>query len=659
MNVTELARRLKVAPQELRDILPQLGFDIGQKAIKVDNNIAQKILEEGNKIKEEIEKQRQAQTIQTETIKTEETPSTVHVPKFIRVRDFASLVGMPVNKVLAQLMQNGIFTSINEKIDADTASIVGSDLGIEVKQEEGKTESEQNKEEKKLADALSGEDKKNLQERPPVVVVMGHVDHGKTKLLDTIRKENTLGGEAGGITQHIGAYQAIRNDKPITFIDTPGHEAFTAMRGRGAKVADVAILIVAADDGVKPQTIEAHKIIEATGLPFVVAINKIDKESADVKKTKQELVNKLGIAPEEWGGKVICSPISALDGKGVQELLDMILLLDQTEAKDTKANPDAPAMGTIVESHVDKSAGPVATAIIQNGTLKVGDPIVIKDKRYGKVKALHNYKGNSIEKATPSMPAQILGLKIAPEVGDIMEVSDGERLGKRMGKIEKKRPQQEQVTAQINGDHDDIKILNIILKSDVYGSAEAVEEALEKINTEEVKVKIVSKGLGNIMDGDIKKAEAADAEIIGFNIKVPTHIEQLKRERGVKVHTFSVIYELLDYVKNEMQQLTPTEYERKDLGRLKVLAVFRSDKESQIIGGRVLEGMAKRDAKIEVIRDKEILTTGKLIRLQSGKEDVATVDQDQECGIQYDGKPVIQEGDILQFYEEIEKGKEL
>jgi translation initiation factor IF-2 len=627
----------------------------------VDNNIAQKILEEGSKIKEEIDKQRQSQTAPTEAIKTDEAPGVIYVPRFIRVRDFASLAGMPVNKVLAQLMQNGIFTSINEKIDADTASIIGSDLGIEVKQQKEQQEEEggQNEEEKKLAEALKGGEGKNLQERPPVIVVMGHVDHGKTSLLDTIRKENTLEGESGGITQHIGAYQAIRNDKPLTFIDTPGHEAFTAMRGRGAKVADIAILIVAADDGVKPQTVEAYKIIEAAGLPFAVAINKIDKDGADIEKTKQELVNKLGIAPEEWGGKVICAPISAKSGEGVQELLDMILLLTETGEEEIKADPDAPAMGTVVESHVDKSAGPVATVIIQNGTLRVNDPIIIKNKRYGKIKALYDHKGDSLQEAPPSTPVQILGLKIAPEVGDIMEVGTGEQEKgkKKLSKIERRRPQEDVAGTQTNGEGEDTKNLNLIIKSDVYGSAEAVEEALEKINTDKVKVKIISKGLGNIMDGDINKAEAAEAEIIGFNVKVPPHIEQVQRERGVKINTFSIIYELIDYVKKEMEQITPKEYERKDLGKLKVLAVFKTEKDSQVIGGRVLEGEARKNVALDVVREKEVVANGTVERLQSGKEDVNTVEEGQECGIQYKGDPVIQEGDILQFYEEIEKEK--
>jgi translation initiation factor IF-2 len=337
----------------------------------------------------------------------------------------------------------------------------------------------------------------------------------------------------------------------------------------------------------------------------------------------------------------------------------MILLLTETGEEEIKADPDAPAMGTVVESHVDKSAGPVATVIIQNGTLRVNDPIIIKNKRYGKIKALYDHKGDSLQEAPPSTPVQILGLKIAPEVGDIMEVGTGEQEKgkKKLSKIERRRPQEDVAGTQTNGEGEDTKNLNLIIKSDVYGSAEAVEEALEKINTDKVKVKIISKGLGNIMDGDINKAEAAEAEIIGFNVKVPPHIEQVQRERGVKINTFSIIYELIDYVKKEMEQITPKEYERKDLGKLKVLAVFKTEKDSQVIGGRVLEGEARKNVALDVVREKEVVANGTVERLQSGKEDVNTVEEGQECGIQYKGDPVIQEGDILQFYEEIEKEK--
>jgi translation initiation factor IF-2 len=657
MNVTELARRLKVTPNELREWLPQFGFDIGKKAIKIDNNVAGKIIQEWPKIKEQIDKQKQAETFKPESVKTEET-TVVHVPRYIRVKDFADLAGVPVNKVLAELMKNSVFTSINEKIDADTASIVGEDLGLEVRQEEEEEiMDEQTEEEKKLEEILNKQKEGELEKRPPVIVVMGHVDHGKTKLLDTIRKTNTTEGETGGITQHIGAYQVERNDRTITFIDTPGHEAFTAMRSRGAKAADIAVLIVAADDGVKPQTLEAYKIIQAAGLPFVVAINKIDKEGADIGKVKQELANQLGVIPEDWGGKTICTPISAIEGTNIQDLLDMILLAADTQEEEMRADPSAAAMGTIIESHVNKSAGPVATVLVQNGTLKTGDPITIKRKRYGKVRALRNYKGEIIEQATPSMPAQILGLRIAPEIGDIMEVSEGEKVSKKESKIIKKRPQEEKIATM--PEKEDVVTLNLIIKSDVLGSAEAVEESLEKINTDKVKVKIIDKGLGNIMDGDVKKAEASDAQIIGFNVKIPAQVEHLIKEKNVKVNTFSIIYELIDHVKEEMRKLMTPEYERIDLGRLKVLAVFRTDKDSQIVGGKVLEGTIKKDSKIEVTREGEVVGGGELTRLQSGKEDVSAVEENQECGIQYQGKPVIKEGDILQFYEEVEKEKAL
>lgn len=659
MNVTELARRLKVTPNELREWLPHFGFDIGKKAIKIDDNIAQKVIQDWPKIKEQIDQEKKAAVPTAPETEEKGQPTSVSIPKYIRVRDFATKAQVPVNRILSELIKNGVFTSINEKIDADTASIVGSDLGIEVHQEEeeGGEQMEQTDEEKKLENTLKDQEEEKLEERPPVIVVMGHVDHGKTRLLDTIRKSNTLEGEPGGITQHIGAYQAVRNNRILTFIDTPGHEAFTAMRSRGAKVADIAVLIVAADDGVQPQTTEAYRIIQSAGLPFVVAINKTDKEGAEPEKTKQELANHLGIVPEDWGGKTICTPISAANNTNIQELLDMLLLTSDSEGEDMRANPQAPAMGTIVESHISKSAGPVVTVLVQNGTLRVGDPIVIKGKRYGKVKALRNYKGEEIEEASPSMPAQILGLKIAPEMGDIMEVSEGEKLNKKDAKLNKKRPADNRPLP--SPEQEGVTTLNIILKSDVLGSAEAVEESLEKINTEEVKVKIIDKSLGNILDGDIKKAEAANAEIIGFNVKVPPSVEHLIKEKNIKVNTFSIIYELIDYVKQEMEKLLTPEYEKHDLGRLKVLALFRTEKNSQILGGKVLEGDIKQDSKIEVVRDNEVIDHGKLVELKCGKEDVSNVEKDQECGIKYEGKPVIEEGDILQCYEEIKKEKSL
>ncbi|MBD3247726.1 translation initiation factor IF-2 [Candidatus Falkowbacteria bacterium] len=646
MNITELARRLRITPNELREYLPRMGFHIGFKAIKVDNKTAHKIMKEWPSFREKLRIEKEKAEKEEEKTEKEKVLKKIQIPKLITVRDFAEVAQIPVNKVLSELMKNGIFTSINEKIDIDTAMIIGENLDVEVLEKEDQEE-EAGSEEGKINKVLEKESQDKLQERAPVIVVMGHVDHGKTKLLDTIRKTNVVAGEHGGITQHIGAYQIERNDRSITFIDTPGHEAFTAMRSRGAKIADVAILVVAADDGVKPQTVEAYKIIQAAGIPFIVAINKMDKEGADINRVKQELSTQLNIIPEDWGGKIVCVPISALKGEGIEDILDTILLLTDTEAKNMKANPESQAIGTVIESHVDKNSGPVATILVQNGTLKIGDQLCLQEKMIGKARSLKDYNGQDIEAATPSTPVKIIGLKIAPTVGDIIEVGEGERIkGKfKMVKRQTTLPAQTQ-----ESDSDNIKHFNIIIKSDVLGSAEAVEESLMKINTEEVKVKIVNKGLGNIIEGDIDRAEAANAEIVGFNVKVNPAAETLLREKDVKVHTFNIIYDLIAYVREEMQKLVTPKFERIDLGRLKVLAIFKTGDSDQIVGGKVLDGTIKA-SKVEIYRDKELITTGEVEKIQSGKEDVNEASKDQECGISFKGNPVIQEGDIINFYE--------
>lgn len=650
MNITELARILRIPPQELRDLLPQLGFAIGQKAIKVDNTTAKKIIKDWPYLRREWESKKAAAAIKKQDEVLPKEKKTIAIPHVITVRAYAELAGIPINRVLAELMKNGVFTSINEKIDFDTATIIGENLNLDVQEAETKVE-ENDKEDKKLEAILANEKEGDMEDRPPVIVVMGHVDHGKTKLLDSIRSTNVIAGEAGGITQHIGAYQITRKNRVITFIDTPGHEAFTAMRSRGAKVADIAILVVAADDGVKPQTIEAFRIIEAAKIPYLVAINKIDKASADVNKTKQELSTQLNITPEDWGGKTICSPISAKDGTGIEDLLDMVLLLAETEATSLKANPNTDAAGTVIESNVDKTAGPLATILVQNGTLNVGDQLCFNDVVYGKVKSLKNYKGEEIQSATPSTPAKILGLKISPAVGDILNVGEGEKV--KTKKI-KSTSQAADFIPMDNDSAGDEKIpkVNLVIKTDFLGSAEAIEESLMKLNNEKVKVRIINKGLGYITEGDIKRAEDSSAIVLGFNVRMSPAIETLVRERQVIVKMFSIIYDLIRFVKDEMQLLVKPEINRIDLGRLKVLAVFRTENNSQIVGGKVLDGELQNNALIDVKRGDDFIVSGKLTRLQSGKQDVHMVEKDQEAGIKYEGKPIIEVDDILVVYKE-------
>ena len=652
MNITELARILRVSPFELRQLLPQMGFNIGQKAIKVDKMIAKKIIKNWPIFMAQIEKQRIAE----EAAKKEVMDNTlkeikkIEIGKFVIVKDFAAIADLPVNIVLKELMKNGVFVSMNEKIDFDSAVIVGAGLDLDVVLKEEDDDSQDSNREV-LIDAIKKENKDKLQVRPPVIVVMGHVDHGKTKLLDAIRKTNVVAGESGGITQHIGAYQVERKGQKITFIDTPGHEAFTAMRSRGAKVADIAILVVAADDGVKPQTVEAFHIIEAAKIPFLVAINKVDKEGIDINKVKQELSTQLNVIPEDWGGKTICLPVSALMSQGIDELLDMVLLTSEIESNNLKANPDSTAIGTVVESNIDKGAGPVATVLIQNGTLKISDQLCFNGVIYGKVKALKNYKGESIESADPSTPVQILGLKILPTVGDVLEVGDGAKV--RIKKINSKNLSNQSDIPFSETDIDSLK-LNLIIKTDFLGSAEAIEESLMKINTKKIKVKIIYKGLGNIGEGDIRRAEAENAQIVGFNVKLQPQIEDLIRENNIKVNIFSIIYDLIKYVKNEMKDIYKPEIIKKDLGKLKVLAIFRTEHNSQILGGKVIEGNIEENSLVDIWRDETFIGNGKISRLQSGKQDVRVVENGQECGIKYDGSSIIQVNDVISFYKEEE-----
>jgi translation initiation factor IF-2 len=616
----------------------------------VDNNTAKKIMREWPFLRRQWEQKKEAELVKKQNEVLPKEKKTIHIPSVTTVRTYAELAGIPVNRVLAELMKNGVFTSINEKIDFDTAVIVGENLNLDVQEAAINFENE-DKEDKKLETILAEEEQNDLKKRPPVIVVMGHVDHGKTRLLDYIRSANVVAGEAGGITQHIGAYQINRNGETITFIDTPGHEAFTAMRSRGAKVADIAILVVAADDGVKQQTIEAFRIIEAAKIPYLVAINKIDKETADINRVKQELSSKLNITPEDWGGKIICSPISALEGTGISEMLDMVLLLAETESINLKANPESAAAGTVVESNVDKTVGPLATILVQNGTLSVGNQLCFNGVIYGKVKSLKDYKGEEVQSAGPSMPVKILGLKISPAVGDILTVGEGEKI--KFNKI-KSNTQSSLVNLSNSEDSkdEDIPKVNVILKTDFLGSAEAIEESLMKLNNEKVKVKVISRGLGYITEGDIKRAEDSGAKILGFNVKITPAIEILARERQVTIKMYSIIYDLIKYVKEEMQLLVKPEINRLDLGRLKIMAVFRTETGSQIVGGKVLDGVVRNNSFVDVKRGDDFIVTGKITQLQAGKQDVKEVEQDIECGVKYEGKPLILEGDILCFYQE-------
>ncbi|MCX6792570.1 MAG: translation initiation factor IF-2 [Candidatus Falkowbacteria bacterium] len=650
MNISELARILKINPNELRENLPKLGFDIGYKAIKIDNFTANKIIRNWGVLSRRLPKKDIASGEAGVIVKP--AVEKASVPAFIAVKDFAALLKISLNKLLGELMKNNIFTSLNEKIDFETAMIIGADLGVEItllEEDKAGAETDQSAQDK-IKISLSQSDKPdNICVRPPVVVIMGHVDHGKTKLLDAIRHTDVVATEAGGITQHIGAYQISHNKKEITFIDTPGHEAFTAMRNRGAKVADIAILVVAADDGVKPQTVEAYRIIEAAKLPFIVAINKIDKSDANVDRVKQELSSQLNVLVEDWGGKVISVPLSAKDGTGVTDLLDMILLVADMTTDTLKADPSAKAVGTIIESKLDKGEGPIATVLVQNGTLRVGDPISFNGIACGKVRSLKDHLGNIVSDAIPGTPVKLNGLKFVPEVGDVLEVGEGEKV-----KQQKNRSTIGQNAAVDTNDKTEVTgpVINLIVKSDTIGLGEAIENSISKMDAQGVLVKIVAKGLGNITEGDVLRAETNSAILVGFNVKLAPHAEELARDKGVSVTLYRIIYDLVNDIKARIQELVKPEIERVNLGRLKVAAIFRTENKVQILGGRVLDGVLKAGTKLEVKRGEEIITSGIMGGLQSGKQEAQQVEANQECGLRFEGAPLVEVGDIIECYEE-------
>ncbi|MFA6466711.1 MAG: translation initiation factor IF-2 [Patescibacteria group bacterium] len=658
MNVSTLARQLKVTVNELLEKLPELGFDIGARAIKVDDKLVPKITAAWKKSAKKESFQKELSKIEErgkEDINKKDLKVTkeVSIADTIVVKDFAEAMRLPVAKLMGELMKNGIMVSLNERIDFDTATIIAEDLGFKVIKSDKEILEEQSKR-AKLAKLLS--ERTTIDIKAPVVVVMGHVDHGKTKLLDAIRETNVVDQEAGGITQHIGAYQVIKKNRPITFLDTPGHEAFKAMRSRGGQIADVAVLVVAADDGLQPQTLESISVIQKEKLPFVVAINKIDKEEADVDRVKQEL-SEINLIPEDWGGKTICQPISAKFKTNIPELLDTILLIADME--ELKSDASGAAVGTIIESHIDKSAGPVATVLVQAGALKMGDMFCVGNVA-GKIKIMENWLGVAIQSAGPAMPVKILGLKELPNVGEILEVITDKKEFKIRLKQMSSQSKAMRTSSSFNkngnnGDEDKAGIinLNLIIKSDVLGSAEAIEESLSKIKVADTCIKILKKGLGQITEDDISNAEATSAIIIGFHIKENKNINSLASEKHVTVLYFDIIYKLLEEVEKILTSIKGKKMIHKFLGKLEVLAIFKSTKKSMIIGGKVTEGKITKASKIKVLKNDQVETIGELLSLQAAKENVTEVVKGNETGLEYQGEPIIEVGDTLEFFEEI------
>jgi translation initiation factor IF-2 len=660
MNITELARRLNVAPEELREKLPGLGFSIGKHAIKVDDRVASQImgawaeLRRRERLQRKMDEQK-AMVERREQKRESSEHKPIELPRVITVRDFASRLQMPVARLMQELMQNGIFASLNERIDFDTAAIVAEDLGFQAVAETAKALPEEEQTLHRVAEVMQAEDAAHLEPRPPVVVVMGHVDHGKTKLLDAIRVTHVMESEAGGITQHIGAYQVVRKDREITFIDTPGHEAFTVMRSRGATVADIAILVVAADDGVQPQTKEAIHIIQSSHLPFVVALNKVDKPDANIDRVKGQL-SEAGLVPEDWGGQTVMVPVSAKTGVGIDDLLDVLLLVADLQHDAIRANAARPAIGTIIESHVDPGEGPVATVLVQTGTLRIGDDLGVRGTLYGRARALRDWKGSDVQEAPPSMPVKLIGLKAAPAVGDILEVPEQVaelkkfktqpvRAVEEVAAIKHAPPAEGEATT-------DKKTVKLIIRTDVLGSLEAILGMLDAIQHEEVGVEVVGKGLGNITDTDVMNAHTAHAVLLGFNVRPTGTAEELARDQEVPIRLYSVIYKLFEDALSDLQKLLPSETVLTELGKAEVLANFRKTEDGWIVGCKILEGKFKAKGKLRILRGNEIVGEGEVLSVHIGRAEVKDAKAGQECGVSYKGRIKTEVGDRFEAYTE-------
>ena len=579
----------------------------------------------------------------------------IEIPENISVKDLAAEMKKTTADVIKKLLGYGIMATINQELDFDTAFLVAGEFGITAKKKETVTE------EDILFD--DSEDKEeDLVTRPPVVVVMGHVDHGKTSLLDTIRKTNVISGEAGGITQAIGAYTVNANGRQITFLDTPGHEAFTAMRARGAQITDIAILVVAANDGVMPQTVEAINHAKSAGIPIIVAINKIDLPDANVDKVKQELMT-YELVPEEWGGDTICVPISAKKNLNIDQLLEMVLL--EADVLELKVNPHKQAKGVVIEARLDKSKGAIASMLVQRGTLDVGDTIVVGSS-IGRIRSMINDKGKKVKSAGPSTPVEIMGLTDVPEAGDTFYEVKDEKMAKHLIERRKRQAREKAINATTKVTLDNlfsqmeegnIKVLNLIVKADVQGSVEAVKQSMEKLSNEEVKVKVIHSAAGAVTESDVMLAKVSNAIIIAFNVRPMPSAKDMAERDGVEIKQYSVIYQAIDDVDAAMKGMLDPKYQEKVIGNVEVRQTFKISNVGTIAGGYVTSGKVERHAGVRVIRDNVVIHDGKLATLKRFKDDVKEVSKGFECGMQIENYNDIKEGDTIEVYimEEVKK----
>lgn len=617
---------------------------------KINENHFKNLQKSTPKHKGKKKKKVESENSNIDEIVTVRESGQIEIPEVITVKDFAQAIDVPVNQVITKLIQLGVMASQNQELDFENAELIGLEFGKEIVLKE-----EENLEEEILLDLDFEDSKESLKSRPPVVTVMGHVDHGKTSLLDSIRNTRVTTGEAGGITQHIGAYIVRVNNEKIVFLDTPGHEAFTAMRSRGAQVTDLAVLVVAADDGVMPQTIEAINHAKAADVPIIVAINKMDKEDANVERVKQELADN-GLMPDDWGGDAICVPVSARTGAGIDDLLEMIVTVSEME--ELKANPNRRAIGTIIEAQLDKGRGPTASVLIQKGTLKEGD-VVVSGIASGRVRAMFDDRGKNIKKAGPSIPVLVLGLSDVPEAGDLIYAVKDEKTARSYAEKVKNAMKEDMVKASSNIKLDDlfsqlsdgtVKDLNIIIKTDVRGTIDAVKQSFEKLSNEEVKVNIIHGAVGGITDSDINLAVASNAVVIGFNVRPSQSAIELANYEDIDVRTYRVIYDAIEDIKNAITGMLAPKFVEDVIGRAEVRAVFKVPNIGSVAGVYILNGKVTRNSSIRLIRNDIVVHEGDISSLKRFKDDAKELASGYEGGIGLENYNDIKEGDILEAY---------
>ncbi len=632
----------KIDDEVIEELIPENVSDDGVKKQKLKKGKDK--LRDNNQVKNKDRAKKEE--------KVKKGPITVKIPDEIGVGELAERLQVPATEVIKKLMMLGVMASISQSVDYETASLIAEDFGAIVEKEIILT-----REDILFNDFEDTEDQ--LEPRSPVVVVMGHVDHGKTSLLDAIRSTNVIDTEAGGITQHIGAYRVRVNDRKITFLDTPGHEAFTAMRARGAQVTDIAIIVVAADDGIMPQTIEAINHAKAANVGIVVAINKIDREGANPDRIKQELTEH-GLVPEDWGGDTICVEISAKMRLNIEELLEMVLLV--ADMRELKANPNRRAKGTVIEAKLDKGRGPVASILVQNGTLKAGDTVVVGTS-FGHIRAMFDDKGKAVKKAGPSVPVEILGLDSVPEGGEIFYAVEDERMAKQVIEARKQKLKEERLVSSNVVTLDDffnkvqegqIKDLNIVIKADVQGSVEAVKQSLERLSNDEVRVNVIHSGVGAVRESDVMLAYASNAIIVGFNVRPDAGALISAEDKGVDIRLYRVIYTAIEEIEAAMKGMLDPTYKEEVTGHAEIRQTFKVSGVGTIAGCYVTDGTITRNTQVRIVRDGIIVHEGELASLKRFKDDVKEVNSGYECGLSIERFNDIKEGDVVEGFRMVE-----